>query len=114
MVKSIDVNHSFVSKLVLFPNLDTEGVRLIIASPNLELIWQSIGIQLTIDCSFTLELGIVTAGDETALSTRCASAPGQSYLKKLLASWGFESPRFMIPQESHPSAPELVGLAIAP
>ena len=70
LVHSIIIDHGF-SLAIFIPDLDPEGVRAVISSavpsPNHELVRLIIGSILTIDCTCTLELGIVAAGYDQPL-----------------------------------------------
>ncbi len=59
LIKSVIVGVCLNSKLILCPNPDTEGIRLIITIPEHELV-----LTFSIDGTGTLELGVIATGDE--------------------------------------------------
>ena len=58
LVKPVVVLNHFVAEFIFLPDLDAEGIRLIIASPNHELV-----VAFAVDSAHPLKLGIVTASN---------------------------------------------------
>ena len=57
LVGTVVVNHVFNS-IVFPPDLDAEGIRAVIASPQHGLVGISIRVESAIDCTAALELGV--------------------------------------------------------